>query len=418
MSGRRRFGGLRKLPSGRWQASYCDPDGQRRFAPDTFATKRAGEQWLNVTETDLLRGEWLNPDDHRVSLSEFGNRWIKERPGLRPRTFGLYQSLFRKHIEPRLGKVAVGDLTTARVRTWRTGLLDLGVSATTTAKAYRLLRSILMTAADDGVIARNPCRIRGAGTEPTPERPVLSVVQVSELAVRLPEPFGLMALVTTYGSLRWGEVTALRRNDFDPLSGVVRIRTAFSRDYSGKIQRGAPKSRAGHRAVVLPRPIADRLSAHLDGGRVGDDEEALIFPGDKGGPLHRSNFNKRVSWPENVAAIAAPGLHFHDLRHTGNTLAATTGASLRDLMTRMGHDSMRAALIYQHNTEGADRKIADALEALLTTEALLSPPGELPEDTSVRAEAVAAEPTDVARELHEAADDGGSDDDRYGGQVL
>jgi hypothetical protein len=66
-----------------------------------------------------------------------------------------------------------------------------------------------------------------------------------------------------------------------------------------------------------------------------------------------------------VKKIGAEGLHFHDLRHTGNTLAAMTGASLRALMSRMGHDSMRAALIYQHRTQGADKKIADAMEALL-----------------------------------------------------
>jgi integrase len=55
----------------------------------------------------------------------------------------------------------------------------------------------------------------------------------------------------------------------------------------------------------------------------------------------------RAAFP--VAAIGAPGLHFHDLRHTGNTLASRApGASLRDVMARMGHDSPRAALIYQH----------------------------------------------------------------------
>jgi hypothetical protein len=75
-----------------------------------------------------------------------------------------------------------------------------------------------------------------------------------------------------------------------------------------------------------------------------------------------------VGWVENVAAVGAPGLHFHDLRHTGNTFAAMSGASLRDLMTRMGHDSMRAALIYQHKTQGADRKIAERLEALIQTD--------------------------------------------------
>lgn len=77
----------------------------------------------------------------------------------------------------------------------------------------------------------------------------------------------------------------------------------------------------------------------------------------------RSNFRRTVKWSNSVAAIGAPGLHFHDLRHTGNTHAAATGASLRDLMDRMGHDSARAALIYQHKTAVAGRAIADALSA-------------------------------------------------------
>jgi hypothetical protein len=72
-----------------------------------------------------------------------------------------------------------------------------------------------------------------------------------------------------------------------------------------------------------------------------------------------------VKWREAVDNIGAPLLHFHDLRHTGNTLAARTGASLRDLMARMGHDSAHAAMIYQHATSEADRAIAEAVDAAL-----------------------------------------------------
>ncbi len=99
--------------------------------------------------------------------------------------------------------------------------------------------------------------------------------------------------------------------------------------------------------------------------RVGSDAHALVFTGDKGAPLRRSNFNRAAKWPEPLAAIGAPGLHFHDLRHSGNLLAAASGASLRDLMNRMGNDSMRAALIYQHSTHEAERRIADAMERML-----------------------------------------------------
>ncbi len=364
MPGRRRFGNMRKLPSDRWQASYLDPDGVRRPGPETFATKREAEQWLNYTETQLLQGNWRNPDDARVTLSDFGARWVRERPGLRPRTLDLYRSLFRLHIEPRLGALTLIEVTPAAVRSWRSYLLANSRSETVTAKAYRLLRAIMMTAVDDGIVTRNPCRITGAGSESAPERPVLTVAQVVDLGERLPKPYGLMAVTATFGSLRWGEVTALRRCDVDTTIGTVWVRSAFSRTYNGRAVRGPVKSRAGVRAVALPTPIAVNLAEHLDAMEA-KENEALIFPGDKGGPLSRNNFNGRVSWTKHVAAIGLPGLHFHDLRHTGNTFAAESGATLRDLMSRMGHDSMRAALIYQHRTQGGDQRIARAMEDLL-----------------------------------------------------
>jgi integrase len=284
-SRRRRFGYLRQLPSKRWQASYIDPDGRRHFAPDTFERKRDAEQWLSVVEAQMLRDEWINPDDQAVTLEEFAARWVAERPGLRPRTVDLYRWLFGKHIRPHLGRVPLGELDAARIRSWRARLLAGGVSPTMTAKAYRLLRAILMTAVDDGIIARNPCRIRGAGSEPTSERPVLTVSQVYDLANRMPEgtPFGLLVLVTTFGSLRWGEVTALRRDDVDVTRDVLHVRTAFSRRYSGEIVRGAPKSRASVRTIALPRPLMELLGEHL-AKNVRDEPAALVFTGDKGAP--------------------------------------------------------------------------------------------------------------------------------------
>ena len=67
-------------------------------------------------------------------------------------------------------------------------------------------------------------------------------------------------------------------------------------------------------------------------------------------------------------AVGAEGLHFHDLRHTGNTFAAAGGTGIKDLMARMGHDSERAALIYQHQARGADRIITDSIDAHVEAE--------------------------------------------------
>ena len=95
-------------------------------------------------------------------------------------------------------------------------------------------------------------------------------------------------------------------------------------------------------------------------------EDGLVFPAVKGGALRRSYFNRLVSWKAAVDAIGIPDLHFHDLRHTGNHLAAQVpGTTVRDLMQRMGHDNERAAMIYLHATLGADRRIADSLPVQL-----------------------------------------------------
>jgi integrase len=101
---------------------------------------------------------------------------------------------------------------------------------------------------------------------------------------------------------------------------------------------------------------------------VGPEPGALVFSGPTGVPLRRSNFGKLSGWPHAVRSIGAEGLHFHDLRHTGNTFAAAGGAGIKDLMVRMGHGSERAALIYQHQARGADKLTTDSIDAHVEAE--------------------------------------------------
>jgi integrase len=197
------------------------------------------------------------------------------------------------------------------------------------AKAYRLLRAILMTAVDeDKILPANPCRVKGAGSEQAPERPVLTVAQVFTLADRIgvrpvgnihkrgqgyrlryrhqgvmrahPElfpsreeaeralwdllnegradgerdtRFRALVLLAAFASLRWGEATALRRCDLDVSAGTVRVRAAFTERSDGQVILGPPKSRAGLRTVSLPaailpdRPPTTKAQA---GGTVSD----------------------------------------------------------------------------------------------------------------------------------------------------
>ena len=72
---RRRFGSVRRLPSGRWQARYRTSDGRQHSAPETFATKADATRHLAQVETDLSRGQWSNPRLGRTTFAEWAARW-------------------------------------------------------------------------------------------------------------------------------------------------------------------------------------------------------------------------------------------------------------------------------------------------------------------------------------------------------
>ncbi|MER6950267.1 tyrosine-type recombinase/integrase [Nonomuraea sp. NPDC000554] len=367
--GHRRFGNIRKLPSGRFQIRYPGPDGRMHTGSTTYATRTDADRALTLIEAQMISGDWTDPDRGKVELGEYTRAWIKERPGLRPKTVELYTWLLERHIIPTLGGVAVGKLTTPLIRSWRTSLLEKGVSISTAAKAYRLLRAVLMTAVEeDKMIARNPCRIKGADNEQTPERPVLTVAQVFELADRMADRrFRALVLLTTFASLRWGEVIALRRTNIDLQARTVQVREQLLELDGGEMPLGPLKSRAGRRTVSIPEAIVPALAEHLV-TFVDQADDAFVFLGKRGAFLRGGNFRREARWAEALKEMGLRGFHFHDLRHTGNTLAAQSGASLADLKARMGHDSDRAALIYQHATREADQKIADALNARVKAE--------------------------------------------------
>jgi integrase len=158
------------------------------------------------------------------------------------------------------------------------------------------------------------------------------------------------------------ELVGLRRENIDLEAHRIRIvETAAELDKGGLLPE-TPKSRAGRRTVAFPAELVPELRWHLD--RFAEPgERGLVFVGPKGAQLRRSNF--RPIWYAARIKAGAPDLHFHDLRHVGGTLAAATGASLKELMARLGHSSARAALVYQHASQDRDQAIARALGALV-----------------------------------------------------
>ena len=189
------------------------------------------------------------------------------------------------------------------------------------------------TAVDDGLIKRNPCRIKGAGSEDSPERPVLSVAQVYALADAVGLRYRALILLAAFSSLRWGELAALRPEDIDLDACTVRVTRQLNKPGAAPVF-GPPKSRAGRRVVDFADLIVPDLRKHLRAVPPG----ALAFTSPEGAALSNTNFRRRV-WVPALAAVGLEGVHIHDLRHTGNQFTANAGANTRELMVRMGHDS-------------------------------------------------------------------------------
>jgi integrase len=368
MTGRRHFGNVRRLPSRRWQASYWH-EGQRRVGPDTFATKADALAYLANTETDLQRGRWIDPAAGKVTLSKFATEWLNGRSDLRETTRAKYDHLLDNHILPKLGSVPISALAPSKVRAWYHELAR--EHATTADDAYRLLRAVMNVAKADRQIAENPCQVKGAGQVRSPERPVASVRDVARAVEAVPARWRLALLLPAWCQLRRGEVLALQRRHIDLLHGRITIEQAWSVPMGGKAIIGPPKTDAGVRVLTIPPNVLSAVEDHLE-RFVGPEPTAWLFGTSTGSVITPRNFNR--AWSKARAKVGRPDLHLHDLRHSGLTWAAASGASVAELMRRGGHANPRAALRYQHATEDRDRAIAEALGQLAEGAEIVSLP--------------------------------------------
>jgi integrase len=338
-------------------------DGKWHTAPTTFTTKRDADAYLATTRADLERGTWLDPEAGKMLLRDYAQRWLADRPALRPRSREQYEILLRLHILPQLGDYELSKVNPSRLRTWHAGLIaDEHLGESTVAKSYRLVHAIFATAVQDELIVKNPAVLRGAATDHAVERPVASVQQVYALADAIGPRYRLMVLLATFAGLRLGELRALRRSRIDLDTMTVQVVEQYQELSNGSVILGPPKTDAGRRTVVIPDVLRPELDAHF-AEYAEPGKKGLLFVGGTGQPVNRKTFYR--AWNHACQTVGIPGFHFHDLRHTGNTLAAATGASTKELMARMGHSSPRAALIYQHATRGRDAAIAQGLSDLI-----------------------------------------------------
>jgi integrase len=361
--GRRTFGATRQLPSGRWQASYLAPDGTRKKADQTFAEAADANAWLTSVESEVLRGDWRPPEPARETFGDYGRRWLANRPDLRPSSAERYERLWRIWLEPTFGVIPLGKMTPESWRTWFTRSCATHPGSTQPGAAYRLGRAILNTAVEDGMIRANPARVKGAGREQAPERPVAAPDEVLNIVKRIDQRYEPMVLLAAWCSLRFGELAGLRRSRIDLLHRTIRVEENGVELSSGKVVFGSPKTDAGRRTVSVPAELIPSIERHL-ATYVGPQVDALVFTSPEGHPLRRTKFRNR--WIVACEAAGVTGLHFHDLRGSGATWAAHGGATVAELMARLGHTTPNMAMRYQHATQERDAALAAKLGALFS----------------------------------------------------
>ena len=357
MTTRRHFGTVRRRSSGRWQAVYRIEG--RMYSAGSHSTKADALAHLAAIEVDLRRGAWIDPRAGKMTLRVYAEEWLDQRNDLAFRTKELYSYLLERHILPSLGNATLIGLAPSKIRSWHAALSREHPS--TGAKAYRLLSAILKTAVTDGFIITSPCKVVGGGVERPVERPVASVREVEALEAAMPEHLRLVVLLATWCQLRRAELLGLRRKDVDLANATLRIEQSRTITMGGKSLIKEPKTIAGRRTIAVPEFLIARIRDHLT-RYTNPEAEALVFIGITGAPLTGNVL--QVAWQRARAVVGRTDLHLHDLRHTGLTLAAATGATTVELMHRAGHSSSVAAMRYQHATKNRDRIIADALDMI------------------------------------------------------
>lgn len=396
--GKRKFGQLYTMSSGRIQARYTGPDGVRHPAPMTFEDSDAATAWL-LRERRLLEEDpagWTPPKARAakqkaqtVTFGTFAERWlrtrkVKGRP-LAGRTRDHYQDLLDRFILPSFEEKRIKQITPEMIDDW----YDTTAVNTQTyrAHAYGLLRTILGTAVERNVIPANPAHVRGAGSvSPAHDVEPATLMELATIVSTMPAKLRLMVLLGAWCSNRYGEIAELRRGDVDLKRMVVRVRreVVWIKDADGVYVATVktPKTDAGSRDTPIPPHLVPDIKDHLK-HHAAPGIDGLLFPNAHGGQIRHSTFygqapvidkktktirRKGHGWYAARYAAGRADLHFHDLRHTALPNAAVAGATIAELMALAGHSTPAAAMRYQHAARDRMQDLAARLSQMAVGE--------------------------------------------------
>jgi integrase len=334
----------------------------------TFPNKLQADAWLKEEEELLLGGKWTDRR-RKTTLNQFVEEAWWPRKDLAPRTREEYADVLRLWIYApverrgrpplRLGEIPIAQIGEDDIVAWYNASRARQHPARL-AKAYRLLSEVMRFADEKRVIAHNPVRIAGAGSEVAPERRVLEFDELVLLAEAMDPRYRAMLHLATFGALRWGESLGLQRGDVDfKRRGVMLRRVIVQPSHGGPVVGPLKARKPGEtRWIDLPSDLMPMLENHL-AEFVAGPKSAFLFLDERERILERTAFRRKFDRAKEKVSLE--DVTFHVLRHTGATWFAEGGATVRELMERLGHRSERMAIRYQHAAEERMRSIAEGL---------------------------------------------------------
>jgi integrase len=307
-----------------------------------------------IVEKKLRKDQKLLDAANRITFEQWAERWLNilEVAGRSPGTIMSYRSSLKVHILPVIGWKALSRVTEKDISLVLAPIDAPGARQ----NAYRTLRACFAAAVKsrDITLADSPvsddlhavAKIKKSAR--LDHEKVLNADQLEALQQAMPEHLQVSVALAGWCALRLGEVLGLQRRDFRNLDDPDRASVRIDRQWHSKLSPpgyAAPKA-GSDREVSIPPRIVPLIVAHL-AEFVDDDPQSPILPSveDPSRPVSQTYFDRY--WRA-ARETVRPGFRFHDLRHTGLTKYAQTGATLKEIMQRAGHKDEKTALMYQH----------------------------------------------------------------------
>jgi integrase len=315
----------------------------------TFDLRRDAQLWESEVRRRRQLGSLRALDAGVESLDQYVSAtWsYAHLPGLAPKTQQVYNQIYRRHVSPYLGSVALREITPETIKAWYGAMLRAGTGPEALHKAAILVGGILQLAMEGQRIQSNPARgVRKPRRPARIEVRPLAPERVEAMRAILSTRNAMVLSVLAYAGLRPQELRAMVWAD-------VRENTLL-----------IPGQKTGYgRTVRLLEHLRADLSAWREAS--GDpDDRTQVFPDNSGRQWSAEAFNK---WGQHVFAGALPAAGIeharpYDLRHSFASLLLHEGRSVIYVARQLGHGAALTMNTYGHvidELENMPRMTAD-----------------------------------------------------------